>query len=148
MLFVLSYLSFAVSSVMAFSAHNLLCWAACKPIVLADSEDAGTSGVGGGTVMGVLPTREALSLAVFAAFALALCGARAMYWQMGMMAKKLGDTDVMAAVEAISWWRVAAAFWVTYALVPVAAVITLAKPTIDWAGIRYRKSGGKVVRIN
>ena len=64
------------------------------------------------------------------------------------MAEKLGDADVMAAVRAVSWWRVAGAFWVTYALVPLASVVTLAKPTIEWAGIRYRKSGGKVVRID
>jgi hypothetical protein len=43
---------------------------------------------------------------------------------------------------------VAAAFWITYTLVPVAAVVTLAEPTIQWAGIRYRKRGGKVVRID
>ena len=71
-----------------------------------------------------------------------------MYWQMGKIVEKLGDTEAMAAVRNISWWRVAAAFWVTYALVPVASAVTLMKPTVEWAGIRYRKSGGQVVRMN
>ena len=35
-----------------------------------------------------------------------------------------------------------------YTLVPVASLVTLAKPTIVWAGIKYRKSGGRVVRVS
>ena len=48
------------------------------------------------------------------------------------------------AVREIRWRRVAAAFWVTYSLVPLASVVTLLKPTVEWAGIRYRKRRGKV----
>jgi hypothetical protein len=57
---------------------------------------------------------------------------------MGLLSAALSpaQTDVMAAVEAISWWRVAAAFFVAYSLVPIAAAVTMAKPTIVWAGIR------------
>ena len=138
MLLAISYLSVAAISALAFCALNLAWWGA----------SAVSAAAAGERVVVFLPTREALSLGVVAAFALALSGARAMYWRMGELARRIGDEEAMEAVRVINWWRVAAAFVVNYALVIFAVGVTLVKPTIDWAGIRYRKSGGKVVRIN
>ena len=153
MLLALSYLSAAVTSAMAFAAAHLAtaAWMACVQSV---QNERGLDDVSFAWITSApwtwtfrASTRAALSAATFAAFAAALSGAREMYAQMGEMARLLGDEDAPRAVREIRWRRVAAAFWVTYSLVPLASVVTLLKPTVEWAGIRYRKRRGKVTRI-
>jgi hypothetical protein len=94
------------------------------------------------------PPRAALaSLASLASFVLALTAARRMYAETGAMAGALGDEAATRAVGKIRWTRVACAFLVAYALAPVAAVVTLAKSDVTWAGVAYRKRDGRVARV-
>jgi hypothetical protein len=132
MLLALSYLSLAVTSAMALSALDILCWAVAAaapepPFDPRGSEQTAAAAAAAAAVAAAHsgtprlscgawesaadnmfpvrafdyfpPQEHALSLAVFAAFALALTGARAMYRQMGLTAHILGDRGAMAAVE-------------------------------------------------
>ena len=46
-----------------------------------------------------------------------------------------------------SWPRLWAGFLLNNAALPVAAAATLALPAVTWSGVRYRKRGGRVVRV-
>jgi hypothetical protein len=88
-----------------------------------------------------------LSFATFFCFALALRAARRMYHDTGKLVAALGDADAFEKVLFIDWKKVALAFFATYAVVPLAAVATLASREVEWAGIRYVKKNGKVTRL-
>jgi hypothetical protein len=46
-----------------------------------------------------------------------------------------------------SWPRLWAGFLLNNAALPAAAAATLASPAVVWSGVRYRKRGGRVVRV-
>ena len=135
MLFVLTYLSLAATTALAACGAD----AAARVWRLGNETETESE-----TPYASLPTA---SIATFASFALALRAARRMYRDTGRLIAALGDVDAFEKVKAIAWRRVALAFFVAYALVPVAAAATLAAPGVEWAGARYRKKNGKVIRV-
>lgn len=175
MLYALAYLSLAATYALLAALIVLFAWAwsECARAILAAEAFAAEMGASelaprGGiwrvfprpeTVVGFAnavadatsfsaPPRAALaSLASLTSFVLALTAARRMYRETGAMAGALGDEAARRAVGKIRWTRVACAFLVAYALVPVAAGVTLAKSDVTWAGVAYRKRDGRVARV-
>ena len=151
MLLALSYLSAAVTSAMAFAAAHLAAGAWTARVEWAETERGSTICF---SWVANAPWTWTYALHANGVICGDVRGVR------GGVVR--GSRDVRAdgrdgatsrgrrrarAVREIRWRRVAAAFWVTYALVPIASVVTLWKPTVEWAGIRYRKRRGKVTRI-
>ena len=141
MLFVLTYLSLAASAALAACGAEVFFYAAAffSFSLRGDATETETE-----TESAPPPTA---SVATFACFALALRAARRMYHDTARLIAALGDADAFEKVKEIKWRRVALAFFVAYALVPVAAAATLAAPGVEWAGARYRKKNGKVIRV-
>jgi hypothetical protein len=138
MLFVLTYLSLATTVALVACGAHLFLFVAARVFFFTDEN-----------ALDVQPPTLSLTLsfATFFCFALALSAARRMYHDTGKLVAALGDADAFEKVLFIDWKKVALAFFATYAVVPLAAVATLASREVEWAGIRYVKKNGKVTRL-
>ena len=135
MLGVLSYLSFAATGGMSWGMWRIIVWV--FSVLVYGKDDV----VYGDKYNVMLPFLTLFS------FVCALRAAKSMYRELGSLSNVLGDKSAQSEISDIQWWKVGVAFWVTYSIVPVAVVVTVCKNTIEWAGIRYRKRKGKVVRV-
>jgi len=137
MLFVLTYLSLATTVALVLCGAHLFLFVAARVFFFKDENAKFVHP----------PPPPTLSFATFFCFALALSAARRMYHDTGKLVAALGDADAFEKVRLIDWKKVALAFFATYAVVPLAAVATLASREVEWAGIRYVKKNGKVTRL-
>jgi hypothetical protein len=137
MLFVLTYLSLATTVALVACGAHLFLFVAARVFFLQTKTRWSS----------IRRRLLTLSFATFFCFALALSAARRMYHDTGKLVAALGDADAFEKVRLIDWKKVALAFFATYAVVPLAAVATLASREVEWAGIRYVKKNGKVTRL-
>jgi hypothetical protein len=64
-----------------------------------------------------------------------------------LMSKLNPALSSSAMHAAFHWPRMLLGLWLNNAVIPVCMVYTFLKPTIVWSGVRYRRSGGKVVGV-
>jgi hypothetical protein len=64
-----------------------------------------------------------------------------------LMSKLNPALSSSAMHAAFHWPRMLLGLWLSNAVIPVCMVYTFVKPSIVWSGVRYRRSGGKVVGV-
>ncbi|KAK9841846.1 hypothetical protein WJX81_007075 [Elliptochloris bilobata] len=133
--------------------HACLSWAFVAPAVLAALQSfvaAGwlLQGSKAGSYLEGGCARANAALAVYAAAcAVAHC---ALVWMTSVVLELFAALSPGApALRArdFTWPRLWVGFLLNNAALPVAAVATLALPGVVWSGVRYRKRGGRVVRV-
>lgn len=166
------YASWGFAAPAAAAAARLALWAAAAAAVLptqavyggsaggaggsGSGSGSSTSGGGGGAgylwleMFGAQPGCGwgVVSLGAFVASAAFAAGALA--WMTGVVLELFAELDPSLRrrrLRTFAWPRLWAAFLLSNALLPLCMAYTFATASVEWAGIRYTRRRGRVVRV-